>query len=64
MITPDQRAQLKQIQEHHRALRTDFDSARHAGADPRQVRVAELLLAEAVRAVMNLIKGNPTNERP
>lgn len=55
-MTPDQRVQIKQILEHHRALRTDFDAARHAGADPRQVRYAELELARAVLHVMTLIR--------
>lgn len=49
-MSPDERAQVKQVDEHALALRTDLESIRAAAAcDPKKIRLAEKLPDTAVQ---------------
>lgn len=58
-MTPDQSAQIKQIEEHAHALRVDFDAAEGAGAALPAILDAKELLEEAVRKAKDSIVNRP-----
>lgn len=65
-MSSDHHAQLKQIDEHYRALRLDIEAAESAGAALPDILVAKDMLEQAVRiakyAIINrpeLAHGNP-----
>jgi len=58
-MTPDQFEQLRQIEIHARALRTDLESAELAGATVPQIMDAKLLLDGALKKAREAICATP-----